>query len=364
MQTLWPTDDTRTTVIEIPSPNDIINRIPISQEITDLVSSSRESVADIIHWKDPRLLVIAWPCSIHDPIAAMEYARMLVQERERLNWELEIVMRVYFEKPRTTIGWKWLINDPHLDGTNDIVEWLYIARKLLIDIIKLWLPVAVEYLDVISPQYLWDLVTWWAIGARTTESQVHRELASWLSSPVGFKNGTDGNIRISIDAIEAARSPHSFLGTTKAWNVAIVESRWNPDTHIILRGGNDWPNYDSNSVEKTVQACEQRGIHSGVMVDFSHANSDKKYKEQLNVWADVADQIWKWNNHIIWVMIESNLEEGTQRHIPWETDPNELIYGQSITDWCIWVDDTLKLLALLADAVKRRNHINGIINPQ
>ncbi len=362
MPPLSATDDIRTTVMEIPSPMDIIDRIPFSQEVTDLVSSSRKNAINIIHWGDPRLLVIVWPCSIHDPISAMEYARMLVQERERLNWELEIVMRVYFEKPRTTIGWKWLINDPRIDGTNDIVEWLYIARKLLIDIIKLWLPVAVEYLDVISPQYLWDLVTWWAIGARTTESQVHRELASWLSSPVGFKNGTDGNTGIAVNAMKATMSPQSFLGASKNWKVAIVKSRWNPDIHMILRGWNEWPNYNNDSVQETVRALEEWGVNTNLMIDLSHANRGKEYKNQMLAWADVADQIRAWNNHIMWVMIESHLVEGSQSHTPWVTDPKKLKYGQSITDPCIWIPDTNTLLDLLANAAKLRQDISSILN--
>jgi len=350
-------DDTRISVQEIPSPKEIIQVTPLNSQDIDAISEARKRVTNIIHGKDHRILAITWPCSIHDTKAAMQYAEWLLWEKKRLQWELEIVMRVYFEKPRTTVGWKWLINDPYLDGTNNISEWLLKARQLLRDIVRLWLPVAVEFLDVISPQYIADLVTWWAIWARTTESQVHRELASWLSCPLGFKNGTDGNIQIAIDAMLSASSKHSFLWTTKEWKVAIVHSEWNSDTHVILRGGSGGPNYDIHSVQDISMRLEKTNANQSIMIDLSHANSNKDHKKQLISWESVAQQINSGNMKIMGVMIESNLEEGRQNHIPWKDSSNNLIYWKSITDACIGLEDTKRLLDMFANAVQRRNKI-------
>ena len=296
--------------------------------------------------------MIIGPCSIHDPKAAMEYAHRLAEEQQRYANDLIVVMRVYFEKPRTTIGWKGLINDPFMDHSYRINEGLHIARELLRDVNELGLPAATEYLDMISPQYVADMISWGAIGARTTESQVHRELSSGLSCPVGFKNGTDGNIKIAIDAIKAASHPHHFLSVTKGGRTAIFETQGNHDCHIILRGGYK-PNYDAASVDAACKAVEAAGLSPRIMIDASHGNSSKKAENQIPVCAEVGRNIASGNEKIIGVMIESNLVGGRQDHVPGKP----LVYGQSVTDACIGWDDSSKLLQNLADSVKRRRDV-------
>lgn len=348
----YENDDVRITEIkELLPPVALIECFPATKEIANLVFDTRKNIHNILEKKDDRLLVIIGPCSIHDTKAALEYAKRLVIEREKYQNELEIVMRVYFEKPRTTVGWKGLINDPFIDHTFDINEGLRIARKLLVDINGLSMPTAGEFLDMISPQYLADLMSWGAIGARTTESQVHRELSSGLSCPVGFKNGTDGTIRIAIDAINAAKASHCFLSVTKFGHSAIVTTAGNNDCHIILRGGKE-PNYSASHVAAVKDELQAANLSANLMLDFSHANSRKKFKEQLIVNQDVAGQIAGGEKSIIGVMIESHLVEGSQN--PDMDEP--LVYGKSITDGCIGWEDTEQVLAVLADAVKQRRH--------
>ena len=319
--------------------------MPISEAAADLVVRTRQEISDLVHGKDNRLLVIIGPCSIHDPKAALEYAERLLPLRKKYEKELLIVMRVYFEKPRTTVGWKGLINDPHLDGTFDINFGLRQARKLLLNLNEMGMPASTEFLDMITPQYYADLISWGAIGARTTESQVHRELSSGLSCPVGFKNGTDGNLKIAIDAIGAASHPHHFLSVTKTGHSAIVQTAGNSDCHVILRGGKE-PNYDSSHVTAAAEACEKAGVPSKLMVDFSHANSRKDFKRQMEVAADIANQLRNGEDHIMGVMVESHLVEGRQ--------DKPVTYGQSITDACIGWPDTEALLAELAEANRGR----------
>jgi 3-deoxy-7-phosphoheptulonate synthase len=298
---------------------------------------------------DDRLLVVIGPCSIHDPEAAREYARRLVIERQRHLADLEIVMRVYFEKPRTTVGWKGLINDPGLDGSYRINQGLRLARELLLDLAELGLPAGCEYLDMITPQYIADLVSWGAIGARTTESQVHRELASGLSCPVGFKNGTDGSIRIAIDAIKAAQQPHHFLSVTKGGHSAIVSTNGNEDCHVILRGGKT-PNYDAASVEGACQDMARGGLASRLMIDASHANAAKKAENQIPVCQDIAGQVGRGDTRIVGVMVESHLVAGRQDLVP----GRPLAYGQSITDPCLGWDESIPVLETLAAAARDR----------
>ncbi|MGQ3054208.1 MAG: 3-deoxy-7-phosphoheptulonate synthase, partial [Roseateles sp.] len=298
-------------------------------------------------------LVVMGPCSIHDPKAAFEYALKLAKQRERFADSLEIVMRVYFEKPRTTVGWKGLINDPYLDESFKINEGLRIARQVLIDINNLGLPAGSEFLDVISPQYIGDLISWGAIGARTTESQVHRELASGLSAPIGFKNGTDGNIRIAVDAIQAAARGHHFLSVHKNGHVAIVETTGNPDCHVILRGGKS-PNYDAESVELACLGLQEAGLRPSLMVDCSHANSSKMHEKQIAVAGDVAAQIAGGSSRVFGVMVESHLREGAQRFAPGRDRAADLVYGQSITDACLGWGDSVQVLETLAQAVAQR----------
>ncbi len=349
------TDDERIRdVTPLPPPEHLIRFFPIrGTTIETLVGDTRQRIRRIMQHKDDRLLVIIGPCSIHDPAAALEYARRLVPQREKFADTLEIVMRVYFEKPRTTVGWKGLINDPYLDESFRIDEGLRIARQLLIDINRLGMPAGSEFLDVISPQYIGDLISWGAIGARTTESQVHRELASGLSAPIGFKNGTDGNIKIATDAIQAASRPHHFLSVHKNGQVAIVETKGNKDCHVILRGGKA-PNYDAKSVESACQELEAAKLPGTLMVDCSHANSSKQHERQLVVARDIADQIASGSKRIFGVMIESHLQAGNQKFTPGKDDPAKLEYGKSITDACLGWDDSLQALQALADAVKRR----------
>ena len=344
------TDDLRIQSIkELLPPVALRERFPITPEVSDLVHNSRKTLSEIIKGDDDRLLVIAGPCSIHDVKAAREYATKLMALRQAHAAELEIVMRVYFEKPRTTVGWKGLINDPYMDDSFNINDGLRIARSLLCDINQLGMPTAGEYLDMITPQYIADLMSWGAIGARTTESQVHRQLASGLSCPVGFKNGTDGNIQIAIDAIKASRSPHHFLSVTKYGHSAIVETTGNSHCHLILRGGNE-PNYSAEQVADYSQQLKNVGLNPNLMVDFSHANSLKQFKKQLDVCSDVSTQISSGNSPIFGVMIESHLVEGRQ-----DIDKGELgTYGQSITDACIGWDDTETACEMLAEAVKQK----------
>jgi len=343
-------DDVRIREIkELSPPAHILREFPVSEKAARTTFEARAAIHRILHGMDDRLLVVVGPCSIHDTEAALEYARLLKVEADRLASDLIVLMRVYFEKPRTTVGWKGLINDPRLDGSFRINEGLRLARKLLWELAETGLPAATEFLDVITPQYTADLISWGAIGARTTESQVHRELASGLSCPVGFKNGTDGNLRIAVDAIKAAASPHHFLSVTKAGHSAIVSTNGNEDCHVILRGGKT-PNYDAASVEAACQELAKAGLAARVMIDFSHANSRKQHRLQLEVARDVANQIAGGEERIFGAMIESNLKEGRQDLRPGLS----LDHGVSITDACIGWDDTVPTLQLLADAVQKR----------
>ena len=344
------TDDLRIREIkELLSPEQIRRELPVSEKTAQTTFDARRAIHRILHGADDRLLVIVGPCSIHDPKAALEYAGKLKLEKDRHESELLIVMRVYFEKPRTTVGWKGLINDPHLDGSFNINDGLKIGRKLLLELNNIGIPAGVEYLDVISPQYIADVVSWGAIGARTTESQVHRELASGLSCPVGFKNGTDGSLKIAVDAIRTSQHPHHFLSVTKAGHSAIVSTLGNEDCHIILRGGKQ-PNYDAASVDAACKELAAAGLAQRVMIDLSHSNSQKNYKRQIDVGKDVAGQIAGGDDRIIGVMIESHLKPGRQDLLPGK----ELVYGQSITDACIGWEETLPLLEKLGDAVRTR----------
>ncbi len=353
------TDDERIKDITVlPPPEHLIRFFPIrGTAVESLVTQTRSAIHNIMHGTDDRLLVITGPCSIHDPAAALDYARRLRPLREQYADTLEIVMRVYFEKPRTTVGWKGLINDPYLDGSFRIDEGLRMARQLLIDINRLGLPAGSEFLDVISPQYIGDLIAWGAIGARTTESQVHRELASGLSAPIGFKNGTDGNIRIATDAIQAAARGHHFLSVHKNGQVAIVQTKGNKDCHVILRGGKA-PNYDAASVAAACQELEACKLPATLMVDCSHANSSKKHEKQLEVARDIATQISGGSRQVFGVMIESHIEAGAQKFSPGKDDPHHLEYGKSITDACLGWSDTEQTLAILAQAVRQRRASN------
>jgi 3-deoxy-7-phosphoheptulonate synthase len=349
------TDDERIKdVMPLPPPEHLVRFFPIRGTAAEtLITDTRQRVRNIMSGKDDRLLVIIGPCSIHDPAAAVDYARRLREQREKHADTLEIVMRVYFEKPRTTVGWKGLINDPYLDESYRIDEGLRIARQLLIDINRLGVPAGSEFLDVISPQYIGDLISWGAIGARTTESQVHRELASGLSAPIGFKNGTDGNIRIATDAIQAAGRPHHFLSVHKNGQVAIVETKGNKDCHVILRGGKA-PNYDAAHVGAACADLQAAKLPATLMVDCSHANSSKQHERQLDVARDVAQQIRGGSRQIFGVMVESHLKAGAQKFSAGKDDPAKLAYGQSITDACLGWDDSLEVLDVLSSAVKAR----------
>ncbi len=349
------TDDQRIKdVTPLPPPEHLIRFFPIAgTPVEALIGDTRERVRRILNGDDDRLLVIIGPCSIHDPQAAMEYARKLKAERAKYADTLEVVMRVYFEKPRTTVGWKGLINDPYLDESYRIHEGLRIARQLLLDINRLGVPAGSEFLDVISPQYIGDLISWGAIGARTTESQVHRELASGLSAPVGFKNGTDGNLKIAIDAIQAASKPHHFLSVHKNGQVAIVETRGNKDCHVILRGGKE-PNYDAASVAAACAEIEAAKLPCRLMIDTSHANSAKQYQRQADVARDVGAQLAAGSRCIFGVMVESHLEAGAQKFTPGKDDPAQLTYGQSITDGCLGWGDSVAVLEQLSAAVRER----------
>ncbi|MDD8061299.1 MULTISPECIES: 3-deoxy-7-phosphoheptulonate synthase AroG [Shewanella] len=346
----YQNDDIRIDEIkELLPPIAILERFPASENASATVYNARNNIHNILAGKDDRLLVIIGPCSIHDPLAALEYGERLNVLREQYKDQLEIVMRVYFEKPRTTVGWKGLINDPYMDNSYQLNDGLRTARKLLVDLNEFGMPTAGEFLDMITPQYVADMMCWGAIGARTTESQVHRELSSGLSCPVGFKNGTDGTIKVAIDAIGAANAPHHFLSVTKFGHSAIVSTKGNPDCHIILRGGRE-PNYSAAHVEDISAQLKKSGLADNIMIDFSHANSSKDYKKQMLVAKDVAEQISAGNQAIFGVMVESHLVEGRQDLV----DGVELCYGQSITDACIGWDDTEQLLATLNQSVVNR----------
>ncbi len=328
----------------------LLEELPLSEKGSLVVGRTREEVTRILRGEDGRLLVIVGPCSIHDPVAGLDYARRLKKLADELGHDLRIVMRVYFEKPRTTVGWKGLINDPHLDGSFAINEGLRLARRLLLDLVELGLPSGCEFLDPITPQFTSDLVTWGAIGARTTESQVHRELASGLSMPVGFKNGTDGGVQIAIDAVRAAVHPHRFLGVTEQGLAGIVSTRGNPDCHVILRGGVNGPNYDAISVQKTLTALRDAGLPPRLMIDTSHGNSDKDYRRQPLVAHEIGAQVAQGEGGIVGVMMESFISDGRQDL----EDPRRLVYGQSITDACMGWEMTVPVLRELAAAVRAR----------
>ncbi len=343
-------DDLRISEIkELLPPIALLERFAATERAAATVAASRAVIHQMLYGDDDRLLVITGPCSIHDVKAAKEYAARLLPLREKYKDKLEIIMRVYFEKPRTTVGWKGLLNDPNLDGTFHMNQGLRLGRKLLLDLTDQGMPTAVEFLDVISPQYLADLISWGAIGARTTESQVHRQLASGMSCPIGFKNGTNGNIQIAIDAIGSAKAPHHFLSVTKFGHSAIVSTNGNEDSHIILRGGRE-PNYSAEHVAEVEKGLSKAGLPQKIMIDFSHANSKKQFARQLIVADDVAKQLANGNQSIFGVMIESHLIEGRQDYKVGEP----LTYGQSITDACIGWQDTETMLAKLADAVTKR----------
>ena len=346
------TDDVRIREIKpLISPLDLLSGIKESAVSTQNILATRAAIHRILHGADDRLLVIVGPCSIHDTNAGLEYAGRLLDMRNQLSEDLLIVMRVYFEKPRTTVGWKGLINDPNLDGSYDINKGLQTARQFLLDVNELGMPAGMEFLDTITPQYTADLVSWGAIGARTTESQVHRELASGLSCPVGFKNGTDGNVRVAIDAIKTAESPHHFLSFTKEGKAAIFSTNGNDDCHVILRGGKA-PNYDATSVQAACESLAATGLSTKLMIDCSHANSSKDYNKQKNVARDIAGQVAAGDARIMGVMLESHLNAGRQDHTP----GCELEYGKSITDACLGWDDSVQVLEMLAQSVRKRRH--------
>jgi 3-deoxy-7-phosphoheptulonate synthase len=349
------TDDERIKDITVlPPPEHLIRFFPSRGTAAEsLISSTRRSIHKIMTGHDDRLLVVIGPCSIHDPAAALDYAQQLKQQRDKYANTLEIVMRVYFEKPRTTVGWKGLINDPYLDESFRIDEGLRMARQLLIEVNRLGLPAGSEFLDVISPQYLGDLISWGAIGARTTESQVHRELASGLSAPIGFKNGTDGNIKIATDAIQAAAGGHHFLSVHKNGQVAIVQTSGNRDCHVILRGGKT-PNYDAASVAAACKDLSLAKLPATLMVDCSHANSSKRHEKQLDVARDIAEQIAGGSKSVFGVMIESHLRAGSQKFTAGKDDSSRLEYGKSITDACLGWDESCASLEVLSQAVKLR----------
>ncbi len=348
----YATDDIRITGMEeVIAPEDLMSALPISADASALVFSARQAVADIVHKRDDRLLVVVGPCSIHDPEAALDYAARLAERAQQYRDNLMVVMRVYFEKPRTIVGWKGLINDPHLNNSYDINEGLAVARKLLLDITALGITAGTEYLDPISPQYVGDLVSWGAIGARTTESQIHRQLASGLSCPIGFKNSTDGSVQIAVDAIRSSSHSHIFLSVTKQGHSAIFQTSGNPDCHVILRGGTNGTNFDKVSIADTQEILDAAGVEAGIMVDMSHANSSKDHKKQLLVCESICHQLNDGDRQIMGVMVESNLEEGRQDI---SVGAENLAYGQSITDACINWADTETVLDSLNSAVAGR----------
>ena len=344
----YSTDNTR--IIDrrkVPAPYELVNKYPINDEISKLVYGTRNEISQILHNKDDRLFVVVGPCSIHDTESALEYAEKLALQNKKLNKNILIIMRVYFEKPRTTVGWKGLINDPDINETFNIAKGIELARKLLINIAELGLPAGTEFLDPISPQYVTDVISWGAIGARTAESQIHRELASGLSCPIGIKNGTDGGLKAAIDGIQAANHSHVFLGATKEADIAMLKTAGNNDTHIILRGGKE-PNYDLESVNSTLTALREAEVNESIMIDASHGNSQKKFKQQIPVIESISGQILNGNDSIKGVMIESHLNEGNQKI------SESLKYGQSITDACMGWEDTVMCLEMLSDVIDKR----------
>jgi len=354
MPTKYKTDDLRISATkEVIPPVRVHQELPVTEAAAQTTLHARQDIHNILTGQDDRLLVVVGPCSIHDTKAAHEYAELLKAIKTELQDDLLIVMRVYFEKPRTTVGWKGLINDPDLDASFNINKGLRIARQLLVDLNSAGMPAATEYLDLITPQYVSDLIAWGAVGARTTESQVHRELASGLSCPVGFKNATDGSVKIAIDAMGAAMSPHHFLSLTKAGHSAIFSTTGNEDVHIILRGGHDRPNYDAVSVEHVGEEMQKAGLRANIMIDLSHANSLKQCQRQLIVGEDVAEQIANGDQRIMGVMVESHLKAGNQAVVAGQP----LVYGQSITDACLSWEDTVPLLKKFAVAVQQRRAI-------
>ena len=349
------TDDLRIKEIkELTPPAHVFREFPVSPEAAQTTFSARQAVHRILHGADDRLVVVIGPCSIHDVDQAIEYAKRLQAEVPRFEQDLLLLMRVYFEKPRTTVGWKGLINDPRMDNSFRINEGLRLARGLLLEINEMGMPCATEFLDTITPQYTADLISWGAIGARTTESQVHRELASGLSCPVGFKNGTDGNVRIAIDAIRAAQSPHHFLSVTKAGHSAIVSTTGNEDCHVILRGGKA-PNYDAAHVDEAAKEIAAAALAARLMIDLSHANSNKEFKRQIVVAKDVAEQLATGDERIMGVMVESHLNEGRQNIVPGKP----LEYGVSVTDACIGWEDSVAVLEILAQGVRARRLVEA-----
>ena len=350
------TDDTRISAVRpLITPALLEEWLPIPKATLALVEQSRAAISRVLHGADDRLIVVVGPCSIHDHDQAMDYARQLTVQADALADDLLVVMRVYFEKPRTTVGWKGYINDPHLDGSFAINEGLEMARRLLLDVLALGLPVGTEFLDLLSPQFISDLVSWGAIGARTTESQSHRQLASGLSCPVGFKNGTDGGIKVATDAIQAAQSAHAFMGMTKMGQAAIFETRGNDDCHVILRGGKQ-PNYSKADVDAACALLKSAGLREQVMIDVSHANSSKQYQRQITVAAEVAQQIAAGDKRITGIMIESHINEGRQDIAP----GTPLLYGVSVTDACISMAQTVPVLQGLAAAVQARRKLAPI----
>ena len=344
----YQTDNTRIVErLDIIPPINLLEEMPISEKISSLVYGTRNEISSILHGKDDRLLVVCGPCSIHNPDSAIEYATKLKEQYELLNKDLLIVMRVYFEKPRTTVGWKGLINDPDLNGTFDINKGIRLSRSLLLEFGKMGLPCGTEFLDLISPQYIADLISWGAIGARTAESQTHRELASGMSCPIGIKNGTNGALKPAIDGIQAANHSHVFFSTTKEGNVSVFRTSGNSDSHIILRGGKK-PNFSKNDIEKTLTALTEADVNKSIMVDASHGNSQKQFKKQIEVINDLAEQISGGNGSLRGLMLESNLVEGNQ------SISDNLTYGQSITDACMNWDDTLNCLQVISEAVQKR----------
>ena len=344
----YQTDNTRIVErLDIIPPINLLEEMPISEKISSLVYGTRNEISSILHGKDDRLLVVCGPCSIHNPDSAIEYATKLKEQYELLNKDLLIVMRVYFEKPRTTVGWKGLINDPDLNGTFDINKGIRLSRSLLLEFGKMGLPCGTEFLDLISPQYIADLISWGAIGARTAESQTHRELASGMSCPIGIKNGTNGALKPAIDGIQAANHSHVFFSTTKEGNVSVFRTSGNSDSHIILRGVKK-PNFSKNDIEKTLTALTEADVNKSIMVDASHGNSQKQFKKQIEVINDLAEQISGGNGSLRGLMLESNLVEGNQ------SISDNLTYGQSITDACMNWSDTLECLQVVSEAVKKR----------
>ncbi|WP_130537560.1 3-deoxy-7-phosphoheptulonate synthase [Thiomicrorhabdus indica] len=354
--TKYQTDDLRIKhITEVQPPEVLHEQFPITESAAQTVYDTRQQIHNILSGRDDRILVVIGPCSIHDPAAARDYATQLKNEIEKYKDDLLIVMRVYFEKPRTTVGWKGLINDPDLDESFEINKGLGLARSLLRDINNIGVPAATEFLDLISPQYISDLVSWGAIGARTTESQGHRELASGLSCPVGFKNGTDGGFQVAVDAIRAANNPHIFMSLTKAGHSAIFETTGNPDCHVILRGGNEGPNYEPKFVAEAVDKLQSAKVNSKLMVDCSHANSMKQHERQLLVAKSISEQLTDGNENLMGAMIESHLVEGRQD----VANGKSLNYGQSITDACLGWDDSIQALELLAQGVRARREANS-----